>query len=418
MSLASRLDNVTRVGEGEWNPTFGLHPKHSGCIEHIELDDDYDEAWFVTADKAWRPIFARSYPANFDHIKLHGEKFNHWLAEEEGAFFHITGQPGSGKSQLLAEIGYTGSRKMWVEGSWTKTNSNSKKIRWSRVFFYKYQKEPREHDPLMTMMRGILASLFGGYRDESDQKLVPLLFPERAHMGTIPARHPQYSSPVTDGRVPDWEELINQDYVIDDEEVLSAWKNLLESDAIYEDRKIFLVLDGLNKLDPAHHSAMIANLKEWADARPGDVKICISSRGEEEFQKAFRSCSGYDLGGVNFTKMVLYAHNQLATDGTLEGVEGLERFVRIPGTEEEEKKLEHRRAVNRHYTSLATTEEQHHIERKITQMAQTSFSCVVEVVKALVNEDILACNDIDDISKAIEKRVDEFRNRDFDADMV
>ncbi|RAH67280.1 uncharacterized protein BO66DRAFT_441241 [Aspergillus aculeatinus CBS 121060] len=63
-------------------------------------------------------------------------------------------------------------------------------------------------------------------------------------------------------------------------------------------------LEELNKLDPANHPRMIRALKDWVQARPHNVKICISSRGAKAFQEAFESYPGYNIDGVNLVDML------------------------------------------------------------------------------------------------------------------
>ncbi|RAL07280.1 uncharacterized protein BO97DRAFT_447012 [Aspergillus homomorphus CBS 101889] len=85
----------------------------------------------------------------------------------------------------------------------------------------------------------------------------------------------------------------------------SMWQKLVSSEAaIYQDHKIFLIVDGLNKINPAESTKVITALKEWAHLANGNVKICISSCGEKVFQEALGSSPGYNLDKVNFINLL------------------------------------------------------------------------------------------------------------------
>ncbi|RAK72239.1 uncharacterized protein BO72DRAFT_501161 [Aspergillus fijiensis CBS 313.89] len=93
------------------------------------------------------------------------------------------------------------------------------------------------------------------------------------------------------------DKCVNNIEEVEQDEVVAA-------DYPYDEHKIFLTIDRLNKLDPADHPRMIRALKDWVQARPHNVKICISSRGEKAFQEAFESWPGYNIDGVNLVDML------------------------------------------------------------------------------------------------------------------
>lgn len=92
-----------------------------------------------------------------------------------------------------------------------------------------------------------------------------------------------------------------------------AWNRLSASNKIWADRKIFLLLDGINRFDEGEHGQMLTALKDWVRARPGHVKICITSRGEAAFQEALESQPGFTLHDANFLDQLWYTRHRLTT---------------------------------------------------------------------------------------------------------
>ncbi|PYH86068.1 hypothetical protein BO82DRAFT_397819 [Aspergillus uvarum CBS 121591] len=151
-----------------------------------------------------------------------------WLKYSDIGFFHMSSKPKSGKTYMVNHI----ARERTTPYEWN----------------------------LRGTLRVIIFCLIS-----DKQELTPRLFPR------------QYDSYPRD--------FNEEPCVIKDDEVLLACDRLAKLDSIYTDDKFVLYLDGLNYFKQ-DFSNMLSHLKQWVSARPLDVKICISSRGEAEFRTA------------------------------------------------------------------------------------------------------------------------------------
>ncbi|PYI22614.1 hypothetical protein BO99DRAFT_471155 [Aspergillus violaceofuscus CBS 115571] len=282
------------------------------------------------------------------------QAFDHWLTssstgrEPENAFFHISGRPKSGKSQLIHEIFNqpSGEVRERLQLEWC--SPAEKKLVWGCVSFYDYSEEfgPDGH---RSMIRGILWALI-----HADEQLAPLLFPHRygredetPEMKPRPSQKSKVMNKLSHAATPrrrwkkkrpqqekddeknDDDEVKGEElehraptavpppewpmFSLEDSELFAAWNRLVASNKIYATRKIFLLLDGINRFDEEKHGQMLNALKDWVRARPGNIKICITSRGEAAFQEALESQHGFTLHDANFLDHLWYTRNRLTT---------------------------------------------------------------------------------------------------------
>ncbi|PYI18193.1 hypothetical protein BO99DRAFT_474491 [Aspergillus violaceofuscus CBS 115571] len=208
-----------------------------------------------------------------------------WLKYSDSGFFHISGKPRSGKTKMIDYIAYSEVARKHLK-TWCKT----KRLTQTNIFFRRMgdRRETSCESNLQGMLRVILWSLIN-----DKQELTPRLFPR------------QYDSYPRD--------FDEDPCVIDDEEVLLAWDRLAKLDDIYTDDKFVLYLDGLNHFKQGF-PRMLDHLKQWVLARPLDVKICISSRGEVEFQDSLKSYPGIIMHEVSQADMLWYIRWALLHD--------------------------------------------------------------------------------------------------------
>ncbi|RAH47786.1 uncharacterized protein BO95DRAFT_461852 [Aspergillus brunneoviolaceus CBS 621.78] len=132
-------------------------------------------------------------------------------------------------------------------------------------------------------------------------------------------------------------------------------------------------VEQLNKLDPADHPRMIRALKDWVQARPHNVKICISSRGKKAFQEAFESYPGYNIDGVNLA------------------------FPRM--------------------TKLVSPDEPYKLEYNMVKRADGSMLYLLKLVRGLIREESRSCGSIEEIVDALTKCMLRYRGS-YDSDML
>ncbi|RAL08346.1 uncharacterized protein BO97DRAFT_428485 [Aspergillus homomorphus CBS 101889] len=307
--------------------TFGKAPMHP-----VHPDSSYP-SWLLDREYASQ-ITLPSHAIGWVNKKSEADEmrkrmdtsrdaFQDWLSNEDQQFFHISGKPGSGKSKLVHDICiYDEVRTRLL--FW----SREKSLLFGRVF-YKFNNTPNGSS-YWTMIQGILWALI-----REDHHLACFLFPGKwDFLESAADRFPEYCR----------------------DEIFAAWCSLVRTDSIYEKRKIAICLDGWDKLKEDDQPQMIKALKAWVQARPQDVKICITSRGEKLFQEAFGSCPGFILHEVNYADMVAFVRKQV-TD---------------------------KRLVTEQLDKIATPDEQETLAHEIAQAADGSFLWLSKMVKEFV----------------------------------
>ncbi|PYI35021.1 hypothetical protein BP00DRAFT_315786, partial [Aspergillus indologenus CBS 114.80] len=191
--------------------------------------------------------------ATNDLLQQTRETFLRWLETGSGTF-HISGKPGSGKSTLMKYLCQHNATTKHLQ-QW----SGAKALIVARFFFWK------PGTPLQRSFRGLVRGVMHSVLSQS-LELIPLLFPKQWRAAL-------------DGLRPAIE---------DDSEVLAAFGKLRETDAIYSTRRIALFIDGLDEFE-GDRALMISTLQDWVSRQPSDVKVCVSSWEDIEFQEAFRA---------------------------------------------------------------------------------------------------------------------------------
>ncbi|RAK72029.1 uncharacterized protein BO72DRAFT_521876 [Aspergillus fijiensis CBS 313.89] len=230
-----------------------------------------------------------------------------WLKYSDNRIFHISGKPRSGKMQMVYYIAHSEVAREHLQ-TWCKT----KRLTQTIVFFRRTDgtRETSCEWNLQAVLRAIYWSLI-----VDKPELAPRLFPRQCDS---------------------YPRGFHDPCVINDEEVLHAWNRLVTLDDIYTDDKFVLYLDGLSHFKQGF-SRMLDHLKQWMSARPLDVKICISSRGQAEFQEGLKAYPGFIMHEVSQADMLWYIRWALLHEDEDWGA----RFVRNTSPLEREELEQH-----------------------------------------------------------------------------
>ncbi|PYI35971.1 hypothetical protein BP00DRAFT_442378 [Aspergillus indologenus CBS 114.80] len=337
-----------------WEDELLPRPECTTCQDEGVPDGSCQRCVQRTALETFEEMLVETHNDLCQRIADNQATFNAWLDSDDIGFFYITGGPGSGKSFLMYSL-HNEDNEERLRAGWFRGTYGS----WVRLFFYPFTEKPRELN-FLTMIRGLLFALIKEY-----PKLAQALFPRVASQATTPGAT-----------------------MIHDHEVLDAWDELVAAGLPYDEDKIFLTIDGLNKLDPADHPRMIRALKDWVQARPHNVKICISSRGEKAFQEAFESYPGYNIDGVNLVDMLWYARDEPLLE---------KAFPRI--------------------NKLVSPDEPYKLEYSMAKMADGSMLYLLKLVRSLIREESRSCGSIEEIIDDLTKRMLRYRGN-YDSDML
>ncbi|RAH46737.1 uncharacterized protein BO95DRAFT_481493 [Aspergillus brunneoviolaceus CBS 621.78] len=196
-----------------------------------------------------------------------------WLKYSDNRIFHISGKPRSGKMQMVYYIAHSEVAREHLQ-TWCKT----KRLTQTIIFFRRTDgtRETSCEWNLQAMLRAILWSLI--------------------------VDKPELARRLFSRQCDSYPRGFHDPCVINDEEVLHAWNRLVTLDDIYTDNKFVLYLDGLSHFKQGF-SGMLDHLMS---ARPLDVKICISSRGQAEFQEGLKAYPGFIMHEVSQADMLWY----------------------------------------------------------------------------------------------------------------
>ncbi|KAI3321320.1 hypothetical protein HD806DRAFT_546707 [Xylariaceae sp. AK1471] len=178
-----------------------------------------------------------------------------WLQKESGVF-HVCGKPGSGKSVLMKYLcgqpQFLDYLKVWAGGS---------KVTLGTFFIWAPGTLSQKRFP--GLHRGLVHSLLS-----SSQELIPIAFPD-LWKGAIPPHQAQT--------------------FLNHQDVQQAFDNILESTRNSSSHKIVLLIDGLDEFDD-DLTDLVRTLFQWVERCPASLKILVSSREWNIFDKAFSNC--------------------------------------------------------------------------------------------------------------------------------
>jgi len=199
-----------------------------------------------------------------------------WLRDESG-IFHICGKPGSGKSVLMKYIS-SHPQLLCLLKAWAGSSALSVGT------FFLWRPGTSSQKKLPGLIRGLLHSLLSNSQD-----LVPIAFPE---LSKSPAAFIRTQSPM------------------DDRGVRKAFNNILDWLAAGSAHRTALLIDGLDELD-GDFPDLVRTLFHWVDHCRGSLKILVSSREWNIFEKSFSNCPRIRLHEVTMRDMEIFISERL-----------------------------------------------------------------------------------------------------------
>jgi hypothetical protein len=199
-----------------------------------------------------------------------------WLLEESG-IFHLCGKPGSGKSVLMKYLSSHPEMlrllKIWAGNSPLSVGT-----------FFLWKPGASSQKKLPGLIRGLLHSLLSDSQD-----LIPIAFPELSKSPAV---------------------FIRTQNPIDDRSVRKAFNNILDWLAAGSSHRTALLIDGLDELD-GDLPDLVRTLFQWVDRCRGSLKILVSSREWNIFEKSFSNCPRIRLHEVTMKDMEIFISGRL-----------------------------------------------------------------------------------------------------------
>ncbi|PYI17914.1 hypothetical protein BO99DRAFT_306857, partial [Aspergillus violaceofuscus CBS 115571] len=205
------------------------------------------------------------------------KEFVHWLRKGQG-IFHITGKPGPGKSTLMEFLFESPHSRKHLD-EW----AGQKRLVVASYFIGNGKPPPREQDAgdehnRQGLIRGLLHSIL-----TRAPEFIPAIFPKLSEHKLHP---------------------------LSDLDIETAVEKLQQTNQLYDDHKLVIFIDGLDEFK-GDCIKLCDNLVAWTSDMPADVKICVSSREEVQFQKRHRLSGTFRLQDVNHTDICTFVHGRL-----------------------------------------------------------------------------------------------------------
>ena len=102
----------------------------------------------------------------------------------------------------------------------------------------------------------------------------------------------------------------------DEHEIQQGFDWIIRQESVYDRRKFVFFIDGLDEFE-GDHDKMIHRLFYWVSKRPGDIKICVSSREELIFQARFSKCPKLRLHELTRHDIAIFVRDELAANEDL-----------------------------------------------------------------------------------------------------
>lgn len=212
------------------------------------------------------------------------ELFIDWLSSGKG-IFHISGKLGSGKSTLMKYL--CGERRTTTElQKW----ADDRKLILANFFFW------RPGTVLQKSLAGLFRSLLHDIL-KACPELTPKVFPELwDRVKLLP-----------------WQ--VHTELTLSKTEIQTAFAQLIKNRLLYQDLCFCFFIDGLDEYVGTHeedHLHMTQLLRDWTNAAPEGVKICVSSREDNVFLNAFSGQQRIRLQDLTRADMERYIRDNLA----------------------------------------------------------------------------------------------------------
>lgn len=252
--------------------------------------------WLFDDDDRHRPEGEEDMDTSGELRLQARENFISWLEEEyktrKAGIFHVLGKPGSGKSTLMKFL-YRHDKtkehlKRWV---------SEKELIFCPFFFWKpgsdIQKSQRG------LVRALLFSILSAAPD-----LIPVWFPTQSARA-------------------EFDDVVDLDQHVT-EEVFYA---ILRAPETYERRRFVFFLDGLDEFeDKQHHRSklfLVQLMLKWVEQSSGNLKLCISSREQVEFESGFKTSPHFRLQDLTRSDMKTVINSRLADLNTTFLIDGV-----------------------------------------------------------------------------------------------
>ena len=185
--------------------------------------------------------------------------FAEWLASGNG-IFHISGKLGSGKSTLMkflcSDDRTTGYLRIWA---------GNRRLVFAKFFFW------RPGTKLQKSLEGLYRSILFSIAKECPE-LISTVFPtllDHAYSG---------------------EKLSYGVAALEPQVIRSMFNHIISNEDIYKNICFCFFIDGLDEYEEtpqADYQDLVLLLNRWTQSSPAGIKICVSSREWNVFEKAF-----------------------------------------------------------------------------------------------------------------------------------
>ncbi|KAJ4325075.1 hypothetical protein N0V84_003618 [Fusarium piperis] len=273
--------------EGMGKRSSEIHRPHAATFEWIFEDNSTSVANSDGALSEWE------MQRKLEMQRKSREEFLGWLASP-GCIFHISGKLGSGKSTLMKFLSSHERTKAEAE-KW----AGDKQLTIATFFFWRHGLN------LQNSLQGLRRSLLYDIL-----KRRPDLIPE--------------TMPETWGEVSKTTWHTQTKIEISPESIEAALQKVLSNRLLYENHRFCFFIDGLDEhLSTNHedHQDLVALLRGWTKASDGNLKLCVSSREENDFMTAYSgdpSLRLHDLTWFDMREFVLRRLKDLADELRLE----------------------------------------------------------------------------------------------------
>ncbi|TQW00353.1 P-loop containing nucleoside triphosphate hydrolase [Cordyceps javanica] len=280
-SLASQMENLVSKAQQQAALRALRFEKLHERFDSITIAETNAYAWLLsTGSNSNGSALALS-----GHLAAAKKAFMDWLEAGTG-FFYIAGKPGAGKSTLMKLI----CRHPQFYDSVSRWAGNATPVI-GRFFFWK-PGQP-EQKSIHGMLRGLLYSIL-----EARPDITAVAMPEFCE-----------------------DLLTDKALAVSDDDVKTAFQNMLGAFDYKKDYAVMLVVDGLDEFE-GDHGDLLALMQSWVSQYPFTIKICVSSREQGVFESFFDLSPKFRLHELTRDDMMILVAARFGSSPA---------FTRLPG---------------------------------------------------------------------------------------